>query len=163
MRGTYVPNRWILICPITSKSFGDKWPTYAHPAGGEPGGYGGWDTGMDLKPPRPAAHVYVAYMWLANFHMPTYFNGEKPWPKNDSECDSDRAFITHRISDTPGSIVWDVGHMGAFNAGANGRPFFSFSLAPDQPVGLADGSLVIHNRHQVKKRAKAGGGHQYYY
>ena len=163
MRGTYVPNRWILICPITAKSFGDKWPTYAHPAGGEPGGYGGWATGMDFKPPRPAAHVYMAYMWLANFHMPTYFNGEKPWPKNDSECDSDRAFITHRISDTPGSIVWDVGHMGAFNAGANGRPFFSFSLAPDQPVGMADGSLVIHNRHQVKKRAKAGGGHQYYY
>ena len=165
MRGSYVPNRWVLICPITSKSFGDKWPTYAHPAGGEPGGYGGWDTGMDLKPPRPAAHVYVAYMWLANFHMPKYFNGERAWPKDDSECDSNRAFITHRISDTPGSIVWDVGHMGAFNAGANGRPFFSFSLAPDQPVGMADGSLVVHNRHQVKKRAYGahGGSTTYYY
>ena len=55
--------------------------------------------------------------------------------------------------------------MGACNAGANGRPFFSFSLAPDQPVGMADGSLVIHNRHQVKKRAYGahGGDTTYYY
>ena len=165
MRGTYVPSRWILICPITSKSFGDKWPTYSHPAGGEPGGYGGWDTGMNLKPPRPAAHVYVAYMWLANFHMPTYFNAEKPWPKNDSECSSDRAFITHRISDTPGTKLWDVGHMGAFDAGSQSKPFFSFSIAPDQLVGMADGSLIIRNREQIKKRARGahGGSTTYYY
>jgi len=120
---------------------------------------------MDLKPPRPAAHVYVAYMWLANFHMPKYFNGERAWPKDDSDCDSNRAFITHRISDSAGSKVWDVGHMGAWDAGGNGRPFFSFSLAPDQPVGMADGSLVVHNRHQVRKRAYGahGGSTTYYY
>lgn len=40
MRDSYVPNRWVLICPITSKSFGDKWPTYAHPAGGGGLGHG---------------------------------------------------------------------------------------------------------------------------
>ena len=55
MRGTYVPNRWVLICPITSKSFGDKWPTYAHPAGGEPGGYGAGTPAWILsrQGPRP--------------------------------------------------------------------------------------------------------------
>ena len=65
----------------------------------------------------------------------------------------------------PEALFGDVGHMGAFNAGANGRPFFSFSLAPDQPVGMADGSLVVHNRHQVKKRAYGAHGNSttYYY
>ena len=32
MRKTYVPNSWILICPITAKSFGRLWNNYADPA-----------------------------------------------------------------------------------------------------------------------------------
>jgi hypothetical protein len=57
MRGTYVPNRWILICPITAKSFGDKWPTYAHPAGGEPGG--SITATRSRNAPKPVAAINI--------------------------------------------------------------------------------------------------------
>ena len=169
MRGTYLQNSWILICPITSKAFGDEWPYFADPAGGTPGGFGGWDTGMDSTPPRPAINVATPYMWLANYPMTAYFDEERPWPKSQSECDSNRAFITHRISGVGGSSAaehhnkgfhgfWDVGHLGAWGADSVDKSFRLFSTTPDQPVGMADGSVVSHNRAQIKKRAI--GGHE---
>lgn len=164
MRGTYMQNRWVLICPITKKSFGDKWPTYNRPDGGDQA-YGGWDFGMDRNPPTPAQHVYTPYMWLANFRGMRYHDGEPPWPKNANELDANRAFITHRVSDTPGTKLWDVGHLGAFDAGSASRPLFSFSTTPDQPVGQSDGSIIIRTRMQLKKRATGahGGVTAYYY
>jgi prepilin-type N-terminal cleavage/methylation domain-containing protein len=171
MRGTYVPNTWILICPITAKSFGRVWLNYANPASfadKTTRDYGGWDT--------TAANVYSPYMWLANFPGMTYLSvsgstdpnatdKEPAWPKNTTECDSSRAFITHRISNTPGSKLWDVGHLGRFDATGVSKLFMQFSLVPDQPVGYADGSVVIRPKVQVRKRAAGGpsGDTAYYY
>ncbi len=171
MRGAYVPNRWILICPITAKSFGRLWLNYASPANFADKAtrdYGGWDT--------TAANVYTPYMWLANFPGMKYLSRsgstdpkaddlEPEWPKNSNECDSARAFITHRISDTPGTKLWDVGHLGRFDAGTVSKHFLEFSLTPDQVVGQADGSTVIRPKSQVKKRVLGGPGNTtaYYY
>lgn len=167
MRGTYVQNTWILICPITSKSFGKQWPMYRDPAARDPG-YGGWDTKEE--------HVYTPYMWLANFPKmkfpslsgsldPNADDKEPAWPTTAYDCDSTRAFITHRISDTPGSALWDVGHLGKHSGGTRSRPIWEWSITPDQPVGQADGSVKIRPKSQIKKRAVGaqGGNTAYYY
>lgn len=162
LRGKYVQNTAILICPITAKSFGRLWLNYASMtnfADKSTRDYGGWDT--------TAANVYTPYMWLANFPRMTFpsLSGSKDpaatdrepaWPKNANECDSDRAFITHRVSDTPGTKIWDVGHLGKFDAGSVSKPFLSFALTPDQPVGQADGSVVVRPKSQIRKRAMGG-------
>ena len=170
MRGAYVQNTTILICPITAKSFGRLWLNYASMtnfADKNTRDYGGWDT--------PAANVYTPYMWLANFPGMTFqsLSGSKDpnaadkepaWPKNAEESDSSRAFITHRISDTPGTKLWDVGHLGKFDAGSVSKPFLAFALTPDQPVGQADGSVVVRPKSQILKRAVGGpGGNSAYY
>jgi prepilin-type N-terminal cleavage/methylation domain-containing protein len=171
MRGTYIVNTWILICPITAKSFGQVWQNYASPANfadNTTRDYGGWDT--------TAANVYTPYMWLANFPGmrfqslsgstdPNATDKEPAWPRTAEECDSTRAFITHRISDSPGSKVWDVGHLGKFDATGVRRVFLQVSLTPDQPVGHADGSVIARPKVQVKKRAVGGPGDNtaYYY
>ena len=170
MRKTYVPDSWILICPITAKSFGRLWFNYASPANfadQNTRDYGGWDT--------TAANVYTPYMWLANFPGMRFqsLSGsrevnapdlEPAWPKTTSECDSSRAFITHRVSDTPGTKIWDVGHLGKFDAGTVSKHFLEFSLTPDQPVGQADGSVIVRPKSQIKKRAVGGpGGNTAYY
>lgn len=157
MRGTYVKNTAILICPIT-RVFGKVWPTYESMSGGD-AGYGGWDT--------KAQNVYTPYMWFANFPGMTFLNtdgvksanpdeNEPAWPRNTSECDSRRAFITHRISSTPGIAVWDTGHLGKHDAGKVSRPLYAFSATPDQPVGQADGSVVIRPKAKMKPRAMGG-------
>jgi prepilin-type N-terminal cleavage/methylation domain-containing protein len=170
MRKTYVPDSWILICPITAKSFGRLWFNYASPsnfADRNTRDYGGWDT--------TAANVYTPYMWLANFPGMRFqsLSGsreanapdlEPAWPKTTSECDSTRAFITHRVSDSPGTKIWDVGHLGKFDAGNVSKHFLEFSLTPDQPVGQADGSVIVRPKAQIKKRAVGGpGGNTAYY
>jgi hypothetical protein len=123
--------------------------------------YGGWDT--------PASMVYTPYMWFANFPSmkfqsisgskdPAAADIEPAWPTKSDECDSSRAFITHRVSDTPGSVTWDVGHLGRFNAPKVSRLFLEFSLTPDQPVGQADGSVIVRPKSQIKGRAVGGPG-----
>src|ERR1051325_581152 len=50
MRGTYVKNSRILICPITAKTVGRTWFNYADPAAfadKNTTDYGGWDTTAD--------------------------------------------------------------------------------------------------------------------
>ncbi len=170
MRGKYVNNTQVLICPITAKSFGRLWLNYASMtnfADKTTKDYGGWDT--------TAANVYTPYMWLANFPNmkfqsisgstdPNAQDLEPAWPRTSEECDSSRAFITHRISDSPGSVIWDVGHLGRFNATGVSKLFLQFSLTPDQPVGQADGSVVVRPKMLVKKRAVGGpGGNTAYY
>jgi len=110
----------------------------------------------------------VVSMW-ANLRQKVKFvsttNPAPPNSTNYSECDSNRAFITHRISDSAGIKVWDVEHMIAWDVGVNGRPFFSFSPALDQPVGMGDGSIMFHNRYQFRKWAYGahGGSKTYNY
>ncbi|MEW6156236.1 MAG: type II secretion system protein [Verrucomicrobiota bacterium] len=162
MRGKYVQNTQILICPITRKSFGRVWLNYesmANFADRTSKDYGGWDT--------TAAFVYTPYMWLANFPDMKFVApdgrvssnpeaNEPAWPAKASDCESKRAFITHRVSDTPGTALWDVGHLGRHWAGSQSKPLWAFSIAPDQPVGHADGSVKIRRKSLMKPRAKGG-------
>ena len=45
---------------------------------------------------------------------------------------------------------------GEHGAGTVSKPFLSFSLSPDQPVGQADGSVIIRKKGLIKPRAKGG-------
>jgi prepilin-type N-terminal cleavage/methylation domain-containing protein len=173
MRKTYVPNTAVLICPITAHDFGRIWWNYASMANfadASDTDYGGWDT--------TAPYVYTPYMWLANL-TPTMLYvdptgkanansslNEPAWPTRTSECDSRRAFITHRVSKTPGSKFWDVGHLGGFDETTlGGRAGLGWSVTPDQPVGMADGSLVVRKKALLIPRAYGGPGGvtTYYY
>jgi prepilin-type N-terminal cleavage/methylation domain-containing protein len=174
MRGTYVKNTAILICPITRRSFGQIWGNYDSMSKyAAPGvtDYGGWDT--------PAPMVYTPYMWLANFTPDMQFvspdtgavdpsgaANEPAWPKRTIECESRRAFITHRISKSPGSKWWDLGHLGKMDATSlgGGGGVLGWSISPDQPVGQADGNVTIRKKILVKPRAIGGpGGNTIYY
>ena len=174
LKGKYVPNSSILICPITRKSFGRKWLNYesmANFADATTKDYGGWDT--------PAANVYTPYMWFANFSASPamkFLNSagkyvaddptaEPAWPRNENECESRRAFITHRVSDSPGTALWDVGHLGKFGQGSQSKPIWAWSATPDQPVGQADGSVINRPKAQIKARAQGGpsADTKYYY
>jgi prepilin-type N-terminal cleavage/methylation domain-containing protein len=165
MRGTYLKETQMLICPITQKSFGRTWLNYdsmANFADKNTRDYGGWDT--------TAGFVYTPYMWLANYTARPAMkfvnaegkesanpdDNEPPWPKNTSECESRRAFITHRVSDTPGAALWDVGHLGRFGAGTQSKPLWQWAVTPDQPVGQSDGSVIVRPKAQIKPRVKGG-------
>ncbi len=173
MRKSYVPNTAILICPITRLNFGRTWWNYDNMssfADATTKDYGGWDT--------TASYVFTPYMWLANLTPKMQFVdatgkvnpdptvNEPAWPTKTQECDSRRAFITHRVSKTPGSKFWDVGHMGRFDATTlGGGAGFGWSITPDQPVGQADGSTVIRKKSLLVPRAYGGpdGVTTYYY
>jgi hypothetical protein len=81
---------------------------------------------------------------------------EPAWPKKHSELESRRAFITHRVSDTPGTALWDLGHLGRFGGGNQSRPLWSWAITADQPVGQADGSVVVRPKGQIRIRAMGG-------
>jgi prepilin-type N-terminal cleavage/methylation domain-containing protein len=162
MLNAYVPNPWVTICPITSANFGLEWPNYANPyaLAAPASGYGGWGTS--------AAMVYSPYMWFANFTpTPIYLNAagspgtdptqvEPAWPVTAKDCDSGRAFITHRVTQTPDSVFWDCGHNGGWNettlGDSNGKLSF-WSKSQDQPIGMADGSLIVRPKRQLLPRA----------
>lgn len=165
LRGPYLRETKILICPITRLTFGRVWLNYesmTNFADKTTRDYGGWDT--------TASMVYTPYMWFANFTVtpPMQFlsadgrvsanpeDNEPAWPVTSSDCDARRAFITHRISDTPGTKLWDVGHLGQFDAGSQSKPFWAFSITPDQPVGHADGSVKVRPKAQIRPRARGG-------
>jgi len=165
MRGTYLKNTQILICPITRRSFGQTWLNYASMsnfADRTTRDYGGWDT--------PAGYVFTPYMWLANFSATPKMKfvsaqgkesanpdeNEPPWPMNTSDCQSRKAFISHRVSDTPGTALWDLGHLGRFGAGTQSKPLWAWAITPDQPLGQADGSVIIRPKSQIKPRAVGG-------
>jgi prepilin-type N-terminal cleavage/methylation domain-containing protein len=163
MRGTYVKNSRVLICPITANGVGRTWLNYADPASfadKTTTDYGGWDT--------TAANVFTPYMWFANFTptlnfvnaagtvSPNADENEPAWPKKNSELDSRRAFITHRVSDTPGTALWDLGHLGKFNGGAQTKPLWSWAVTADQIVGQADGSTIVRPKGQIRVRAIGG-------
>jgi len=162
MLGNYVANAWITICPITAANFGVEWPNYANPTNqdGAGSGYGGWTSG--------AENVYTTYMWFANFSpKPTFVDptgtvnpdpslNEPAWPTRATDCDSSRAFITHRISATPNSAFWDVGHNGGFNeTSLQGKPggLSAWSRSNDQPVGMSDGSITVRQKANLVPRA----------
>ena len=174
MRGTYVKNTRILICPITANGVGRTWLNYANPASFADSttvDYGGWDT--------TAANVFTPYMWFANFTASPAMKfvnaagivsanadeNEPAWPKKSSELDSRRAFITHRVSDTPGTALWDLGHLGKFGGGTQSKPLWSWAVTADQLVGQADGSTIVRSKSKIQVRALGGpsADTRYYY
>jgi prepilin-type N-terminal cleavage/methylation domain-containing protein len=163
MRGSYMKNTRVLICPVTAKTVGRTWLNYDSPANfadSTTKDYGGWDT--------TASMVFTPYMWFANFTPAMkYLNAqgtssqnpeenEPAWPTKASECDSRRAFITHRVSDTPTTALWDLGHLGRFNGGTQSKPLWAWAVTPDQPIGQADGSVVIRPKTLIRARAMGG-------
>jgi hypothetical protein len=163
MRGTYVKNTRIQICPITANGVGKTWLNYANPASfadKTTTDYGGWDT--------TAANVFTPYMWLANFTPAMKFvnaqgtvsanpgENEPAWPTRTSELESRRAFITHRVSDTPGTALCDLGHLGSFGGGTQSKPLWSWAVTADQLVGQADGSVIVRKKTQIRVRAMGG-------
>lgn len=165
MRGTYVRNTRMLICPITATTVGRVWLNYADQAKFADSGttdYGGWDT--------TASMVFTPYMWLANFTAAPDMKfvdaqgtvnadpqaNEPAWPKKSIELESRRAFITHRVSDTPGTKLWDLGHLGKFDGGSQSRPLWAWAVTADQVVCQADGSAVVRPKSQIRVRAVGG-------
>lgn len=90
---------------------------------------------------------------------------EPAWPKRSSEMESRRAFISHRVSDTPGTALRDLGHLGRFGAGNQSRPLWSWAITADQPVGQADGSVIVRPKAQIRMRAigRPSADTSYYY
>lgn len=174
MRGSYLRNTKILICPITANGAGKTWLNYvdmANFADNTTKDYGGWDT--------TASMVFTPYMWLANFTASPAMKfvnaqgavsanaaeNEPAWPKKTAELESSRAFITHRVSDTPGTKLWDLGHLGRFDGGSQTKPLWSWAVTADQLVGQADGSVIVRPKSQIRVRAIGGpsADTRYYY
>ena len=67
-----------------------------------------------------------------------------------------RAFITRRISDTAGATLWDLGHLGRLCGGTQSKPLWAWAITPDQPVGQADGSVIVRPKTLIRARAMGG-------
>ena len=169
MRGSYVKNTQVTICPILAQNFGliarggYNDGVYFASTTINYNGYGGWDGNNQ--------NVETGYMWFANYrdqdgNPVTYLNPtgtpgtnagpvEPAWPTLAADCTSQRAFMTHRISRTPGSVYWDLGHMGGFDQDQSGSGDV-WSTSVDQPVGYADGSTIVRTRKLFLPRASAG-------
>ena len=171
MRGSYVKNTQITICPILAQTFGsinrggyDDGAYFASTTVNY-NGYGGWDGSNTF--------VETGYMWFANYKDEdgdpvTYLNAagsvspdggplEPAWPALTVDCTSQRAFLTHRISRTPGGVYWDLGHLGGFDRTPDAAdPFSVWSLSKDQPVAYADGSVIVRPRNLFLPRASGG-------
>jgi prepilin-type N-terminal cleavage/methylation domain-containing protein len=171
MRGSYVKNTSVTICPILAQNFGlikrggyDDGAYFASTTVNY-NDYGGWDGNNQF--------VETGYMWFANYrdedgNPVNYLNPtgsaspaggplEPAWPTVAADCTSQRAFMTHRISKTPGSVYWDLGHQGGFDRTAeDGDPGYVWSLSVDQPVGYADGSVIVRPRLLFLPRASGG-------
>ena len=96
---------------------------------------------------------------------PSSADTEPAWPTKSSELDSHRAFITHRVSDTPGTKLWDLGHLGSFDGGSQTKPLWSWAVTADQLVGQADGSTIVRPKSKIRARALGGPSSdtKYYY
>jgi prepilin-type N-terminal cleavage/methylation domain-containing protein len=149
MKGDYVTDAAILICPITeaveSQPHGEYWRN-----DWTTGAYGGWDTA--------ASNVYQAYMWFANFHSGsvTYLNGELEFPENMAVSSSKHSFITHRITFYGAGSAHSIGHRGyglfGTGIGPDGHPIM------DNPVGYGDGHVRISPRGEMTDRMRIPAG-----
>jgi hypothetical protein len=149
MRGDYVTDTSIMVCPITAGVPSQPFDEYKRSDWNCNCGYGGWDT--------EAAHVYQAYMWMANFRGATsYLNGEPEFPTKTGDSKEDQSFIAHRITFYGGGSAHSIGHkgVGLFGAGAapNGHPI------TDSPVGYGDGHAKTLPRVEMKDRMTTSAG-----
>lgn len=163
MKGTYIQNFQITICPIAKVLYSRMWPQLGDPSA-TVGDYGGWAT--DRK------NVSTTYSWFANMGEtafltpaggkdPTATDLEPHWPRSGNELTADRAMITHLLKVvTPDGARLDQGHDGAVDA----SKWDNFRTR-DNPVAYGDGHLESHGRSQIKLRALFSGynsGYLYY-
>jgi hypothetical protein len=177
MRGSYVKNTHVTICPILAGTFGlinrggyNEGIYFASTTEND-NGYGGWDGNNQ--------YVETGYMWFANYTdgsgNPIEFvnaagntNAEEgplepAWPAVAGDCTSQRAFMTHRISFTPnGGVYWDLGHLGNFDQNPQSGQGDVWSQSVDQPVGYADGSTIVRARKLFLKRVNINGTTYFY-
>jgi len=178
MRGSYVQDTRVMICPIVAQVPSQQYGEYRSNDWQANGIFGGWDTQAD--------YTNTAYMWLANFQGTRMFdavpappaeglgasvsipprpstvqmlNGEPDLPRGLGDAEPGRSFITHKInffisSNSPTNLQ-DVGHGGQGNW-QTGAPYDGYQ-AREQPVGFADGHVIVRSRDQIKPRMTIGG------
>ncbi len=149
MKDTYITDSKVLLCPLLGKEktwsgfyYDNEW---LHPSFD----MGGWDTDR--------ADIQIAYAWLANFAPMdgsgnpgpiTFQNGEPPWPRNSSECNSNRAMIVHELQFRYDSWFYDASHGGTLWGTT-----LDESESIDNPVGRGDGHVDIVKKSQIRSRA----------
>jgi prepilin-type N-terminal cleavage/methylation domain-containing protein len=173
MYGEYITDTDVMFCPVMNKLGWYMSKRYYV------SGYGGWDilewsgksnSGTNWNPVNgPPAQVLSGYCWFANFRRSNiagvppvkFLAGERPWPKNMSECTSDNAFISHEISSPDFNIIyWDLSHGGSFDLYLD---IIEEMESVDSPVAYADGSVIFRLKTETKPRASAPFGGDYYY
>lgn len=154
LRGRFVTDTRIMICPIVayqgSAWSGDSYSTNTW----QIGDYGGWDT--------EAANVYCAYMWLAGFDaagLPIQMiDNEPPPPMGTHEKHgSERVLVTHRLNFYAGNNLHEVCHNGR-GLGMSATPYNQWKCT-DMPIGYADGSVIVHQKDDIKPRMTVGGAY----
>jgi prepilin-type N-terminal cleavage/methylation domain-containing protein len=171
----YIPDVDVMFCPLTDEFN----PRRVYTGNG---GFGGWDImewsgissyGIPWDPDGNESPSLIngTYCWFANFRRGSNLGGAPPveyepgtraWPANTEESTSDTGFISHELS-SPNKftgIHWDLSH------GSDPQNFLNNSgdfEAEDTPVGYADGSVVYIPRLNLRPRANAPWGGNYYY
>jgi hypothetical protein len=160
MRGTYVLDTRIMICPLVAGVPGQPYDEYRCNTW-LAGNYGGWDT--------HAAHVYTAYMWLGGYrgggNAIEMFNDEPPPPLTERDATAEHPFITHRVNyfNLGGDRFHDIGHLGLGLLQWGPYPPYEVHRTTEQPVGYADGHATVHQRGEIQLRMSVGGSFPGYY
>lgn len=150
MAGTYIQNPWITICPGVARAWGKTYPHYKNPFAQDGPDYGGWGS--------KARNISTSYMWTANFLEVIYLtfegrfstnNGflEPPWPVRLTDCDSTKAFVTHRIA-TNSTGYSEMNHMPPKR-----QKVWTPGISEGIGVMMADGSVVFNRGTRIKPRA----------
>lgn len=174
----------IMSCPLLSfiKQDIGIWQNDADdPTFGNSNSVWGWGTEERLGD-KPPIMVWSPYMWYANFRI-CYWNGgqtapveptfsfrssvppygkvnERPWPKNVSQCDGRRAFISHRISVQAPNLWWDWSHGGQLDTSVQDPREID---SQDTPLCYADGHIEISRKSKIKSRAISYSGIEVFY
>ncbi len=177
----YMADPDIMACPLlrdlvlwySDASYVTDTQTNGFPDGG------GWNTN--------AASIWSGYCWFANikdgtvaeeephefdftFDTRTFMDKrlsvhEPPWPTKVQECDSNRAFIAHAIigdTDGRGGLV-ELSH-GSSGWHRQSTPFTIDSIESIvNPVGYGDGHVDIHQKSQLRPRARSPYNDTYIY
>ena len=168
----YVEDSHILLCPMMHFASDAAYPWRRTTTDWQEGVYGGWDS--NVTPPDAATAVWITYAWYANFE--SYASGEPvfkflsregyevsepPWPKKDSNCTAERAFISHEVYYHGGyNQFFDYSHGGLGSYA--GDVLLTDTESMDNPVGYADGHAENTLRGNMRARARIGDFEVYY-
>ncbi len=117
--------------------------------------------------------IISAYNWYTNFRPSNlrFAPGERPWPRNQQECTSNRAFISHDVSGSVNAgtgalieISYDASH-GSRGDVYNGVVVSELAGAKtlDNPVGYSDGHVEYNKKMNMKVRAWLSSGWGFIY